>query len=91
MTLHGTPKDYQRWVQTRLGPTECFSIRLDVHQRSPRDVWSFDLEVKDAHSKELLARIVCPFEPYSEVLTLVQQLSVELRACLLELLDPEPF
>jgi hypothetical protein len=89
--MHEAPKDYQRWVQTRLIPAECFRVEVVVHQRHPRDVWSYDLEVSDPHTGELMARLSCPWEPYSEVLTLTQQVSVEMRACLQALLDPDPF
>lgn len=62
-----------------------------VHQQPGEAIASCSLEVKDAHSKELLASRTDPAYSAHTSHRLVEDISLVIRATLLELLDPDPF
>lgn len=85
------PQPALRWSQGLALPVQCFAARLTVHQQAGAPVYCYDFEVADPHTKELLAKVVEPAKRYSQVLHLAQQVSLDLRAVILTLTDPDPF
>lgn len=79
------------WTAQPLVPLECVSLVLTIHQGPGLDVASVTMEVKDAHSKELLSMRSDPCYPAGQSHRLVEEVSLHVRRTLLELLDPEPF
>lgn len=85
------PQKRLRWTQGLALPADCFTVRVDVHQRPGLGVWCYAFEVYDPHTKERLAQVVEPTRRYSEVLPLASVVTVDLRGVLLALTDPDPF
>lgn len=85
------PFQAQRWIQGVTVPLECFRVELVVHQRPNSDLYAFALEVSDPHTKELLAKCVDPTHRASAAVGMVSHVTLDLRAILLELTDPDPF
>jgi hypothetical protein len=85
------PQQALRWTQGLTLPAECFTVRLDVHQRPAGDTWCYSFEVYDPHTRERLATVVEPARTFSEVLPLASIVTVDLRGILLALTDPDPF
>jgi len=85
------PQGPSRWVQGLALPIQCFTCRLTVHQEPGAPVYGYSFEIADPHTKELLAQVVEPARRYSEVLHLCQQVTLDVRAVLLHLTDPDPF
>lgn len=85
------PQQAVRWTQGLTVPAQCFRVEVVVHQSQQQDVWCYAFEVTDPHTKELLAKWVEPARPANRVLPLASLVTVELRAALLALTDPDPF
>lgn len=85
------PQSAQRWTQGLTVPVTCFKVEVVVHQQPGQNLWCYAFEVSDPHTREHLAQVVEPARRYSQVLGLVGQVVVDLRAALLELTDPDPF
>lgn len=85
------PQQAERWTQGLTVPVQCFKVELVCHQAPGREVHCLAFEVSDPHTRELLAKWVEPSRRPSAVLPLASVISVELRAVLLALTDPDPF
>lgn len=80
-----------RWVQGLTVPVECFKVEVVVHTRPGTDMYCYAMEVSDPHSRELLAKVAEPTRRASQVLSLVSNITLDMRGILLELTDPDPF
>lgn len=79
------------WTAQPLIPLDCVELRVTIHQQPLGDVASLHLEIKDAHSKELLAMRVDPTYHAGSSHRLCEDVALVVRRTLLELLDPDPF
>jgi hypothetical protein len=85
------PFQAERWIQGVTVPLECFRVELVVHQQPAGDRYCFAIEVSDPHSRELLAKCVDPSHRFGQAVGMVSHVTLDLRAILLELTDPDPF
>lgn len=85
------PQRPERFVQGVSVPVSCFKVEIVVHQRSGTDFYCHSMQVSDPHTRELLAHVVNPTARALQALGMVSSVTLDLRAVLLELTDPEPF
>lgn len=91
---HGLCEPHQRparWVQGLTVPAECFRVVMTVHRQPGMDAYGYHLEVSDPHTKELMATVAEPARRALESVGLVSHVTLDIRAVLLELTDPDPF
>lgn len=81
----------ERWINTRLFPAACVTVRLDIHTEEGRPSQSCTIEVSNPHTREMEALITRPCEHYESPDDMTSRVLAELRAVLLELFDPDPF
>lgn len=91
---HGLCEPHQRperWLQGVTVPVECFRVEVVVHQQPGTDVYGYAIEVSEPHTRELLAKVAEPSRRASATVGLVSNVTLDIRAVLLELTDPDPF
>lgn len=81
----------ERWVQGVTVPVECFRVEVVVHQQPGAPVYGYSIEVSDPHTRELLAKVAEPARQAVQAVGLVSNVTLDIRAVLLELTDPDPF
>lgn len=86
--FRGEPR---RWAATVLVPVECIRVTLVLHSMPQTDTHCLAFEVDDPHTKELLAVTVDPTWRAAPSLGVAASATLELRAVLLGLFDPDPF
>lgn len=80
-----------RWEQVLTFPPSCVKVELVLHTRPREAVYCYALELSDPHTGELLAKVVEPSRRRSDVLDPAATVSLDVRAMLLALFDPDPF
>lgn len=85
------PQSPLRWTQGLTVPAECFKVVVTVHRAPRSDVYGYHLEVSDPHTRELLALVAEPSRRATQTVGLVSNVTLDIRAVLLELTDPDPF
>lgn len=72
-------------------PAQCLRIEVVIHQEPGEAVYGYAIEVSDPHTKELLCKAAEPTKKYSPVYPIASTVTTDLRALLLDVMDPDPF
>lgn len=72
-------------------PAQCLKVEVVIHQEPGEAIYGYAVEVSDPHTKELLCKVAEPTRKYSPVHPIAAIVSLDIRALLLEQMDPDPF
>lgn len=78
-------------TQAQILPMDCFAINVVVHRGGRDGAWALGIEVTNPHDGELVGLVMDPTRAPCHTAQVLDAVLDELRAVLLDLLDPEPF
>jgi len=89
--LADTIPDPTSWVSGGLFPLQCASLVLTVHHSPEDHAYGYTIEVRDPHTRTLVASKAVPLARYDNVRELAAATAIEVRLLLTMLVDPDPF
>lgn len=72
-------------------PAQCVRLEVVIHQEPGEAVYGYAIEVSDPHTKELLCKAAQPTKKFSQVRSIAATITLDIRALLEDVMDPDPF